>query len=64
MTMQQAYSEVDRAWCLLSAEALGLDEFETLSREKVYLAAALGVPGGGLLRGRGRRGLQRKEQAG
>jgi leucyl-tRNA synthetase len=28
----------------LSAEALGLDEFETLSREKAYLAAALGVP--------------------
>ena len=28
----------------LSAEALGLDEFETLSREKAYLAAAMGVP--------------------
>ena len=28
----------------LSAEALGLDEFGTLSREKDYLAAALGVP--------------------
>jgi leucyl-tRNA synthetase len=28
----------------LSAEALGLEEFETLSREKAYLAAALGVP--------------------
>jgi leucyl-tRNA synthetase len=28
----------------LSAEALGLDEFETLSREKEYLQTALGVP--------------------
>jgi leucyl-tRNA synthetase len=28
----------------LSAEALGLDEFETLVREKAYLAAAMGVP--------------------
>jgi len=28
----------------LSAEALGLDEFETLSREKAYLQMALGVP--------------------
>jgi leucyl-tRNA synthetase len=28
----------------LSAEALGLDEFETLTREKAYLAAAMGVP--------------------
>ena len=28
----------------LSAEALGLDEFETLTREKAYLQAALGVP--------------------
>jgi leucyl-tRNA synthetase len=28
----------------LSAEALGLDEFETLVREKGYLAAAMGVP--------------------
>jgi leucyl-tRNA synthetase len=28
----------------LSAEALGLDEFETLSREKAYLQTALGVP--------------------
>ncbi len=28
----------------LSAEALGLDEYETLTREKEYLAAALGVP--------------------
>jgi leucyl-tRNA synthetase len=28
----------------LSAEALGLDEFQTLSREKAYLQAALGVP--------------------
>lgn len=28
----------------LSAEALGLDEFQTLSREKEYLAKALGVP--------------------
>jgi leucyl-tRNA synthetase len=28
----------------LSAEALGLDEFETLSREKEYLLTALGVP--------------------
>ena len=28
----------------LSAEALGLDEFETLSREKAYLATAMGVP--------------------
>ena len=28
----------------LSAEALGLDEFETLSREKAYLALAMGVP--------------------
>ena len=27
----------------LSAEALGLDEFETLSREKAYLQTALGV---------------------
>ena len=25
-------------------EALGLDEFETLSREKAYLASAFGVP--------------------
>jgi leucyl-tRNA synthetase len=44
MAMQQAYPEVDRASWLLSAEAPGLDEFETLSREKEYLAAALGVP--------------------
>jgi leucyl-tRNA synthetase len=28
----------------LSAEALGLDEFETLGREKAYLAGAFGVP--------------------
>ncbi len=28
----------------LSAEALGLDEFETLTREKEYLASAFGVP--------------------
>jgi hypothetical protein len=28
----------------LSAEALGLYEFETLSREKAYLATAMGVP--------------------
>jgi leucyl-tRNA synthetase len=28
----------------LSAEALGLDEFETPGREKAYLAAAFGVP--------------------
>jgi leucyl-tRNA synthetase len=28
----------------LCAEALGLDEFETLSREKTYLASAFGVP--------------------
>ena len=28
----------------LSAEALGLDEFETLSLEKAYLADAFGVP--------------------
>ncbi len=28
----------------LSAEALGVDEFETLSREKAYLASAFGVP--------------------
>jgi leucyl-tRNA synthetase len=28
----------------LSAEALGLDELETLTREKAYLAAAMGVP--------------------
>jgi leucyl-tRNA synthetase len=28
----------------LSAEALGLDEFETLTREKAYLAEAFGVP--------------------
>jgi len=28
----------------LSAEALGLDEFETLTREKAYLADAFGVP--------------------
>ncbi len=28
----------------LSAEALGLDEFETLAREKAYLADAFGVP--------------------
>ena len=28
----------------LSAEALGLDELETLNREKEYLAGALGVP--------------------
>ncbi len=28
----------------LSAEALGLDEFETLGREKAYLQTALGVP--------------------
>jgi leucyl-tRNA synthetase len=28
----------------LSAEALGLDEFETLAREKAYLQTALGVP--------------------
>lgn len=28
----------------LSAEALGLDEFETLSRERAYLQTALGVP--------------------
>ena len=28
----------------LSAEALGLDEFETLTREKAYLQTALGVP--------------------
>ena len=28
----------------LSAEALGLDEFETLVREKAYLQTALGVP--------------------
>jgi len=28
----------------LSAEALGLDEFETLSREKAYLSAVFGVP--------------------
>jgi leucyl-tRNA synthetase len=28
----------------LSAEALGLDEFQTLSREKEYLQTALGVP--------------------
>jgi len=28
----------------LSAEALGLDEFETLSREKAYLQTVLGVP--------------------
>lgn len=28
----------------LSAEAMGLDELQTLSREKAYLAAALGVP--------------------
>ena len=27
----------------LSAEALGLDEFETLTREKEYLAASMGV---------------------
>ena len=26
------------------AEALGLDEFETLTREKAYLADAFGVP--------------------
>jgi leucyl-tRNA synthetase len=28
----------------LSAEGLGLDEFETLSRESAYLASAFGVP--------------------
>jgi leucyl-tRNA synthetase len=28
----------------LSAEALGLDEFETLQKEKAYLATAFGVP--------------------
>ena len=28
----------------LSAEALGLDEFEILTREKAYLADAFGVP--------------------
>jgi len=28
----------------LSAEALGLDEFETLGREKAYLSSAFGVP--------------------
>ena len=28
----------------LSAEALGLDEFETLAREKAYLQTVLGVP--------------------
>ena len=28
----------------LSAEALGLDEYETLTREKEYLAGAFGVP--------------------
>ena len=28
----------------LSAEALGLDKFETLNREKAYLADAFGVP--------------------
>jgi len=28
----------------LSAEALGLDEFETLGREKAYLQTVLGVP--------------------
>jgi leucyl-tRNA synthetase len=28
----------------LNAEALSLDEFETLSRERAYLQAALGVP--------------------
>jgi leucyl-tRNA synthetase len=27
-----------------SAEALGLNEFETLTRERSYLAAAMGVP--------------------
>ena len=29
---------------LAPTEALGLDEFETLAREKAYLASALGVP--------------------
>ncbi|MDD2754466.1 MAG: hypothetical protein PHS80_02945 [Methanothrix sp.] len=28
----------------LSAEALGLDEFKTLQKEKAYLASAFGVP--------------------
>jgi hypothetical protein len=60
MTIKQAHPEVDRAWCLLSAEALGLDEFETLPREKAYLAAARA--GGGPLRGRGWRGPQGQEQ--
>src|SRR5512137_296450 len=36
--------KLDKAAHSLSAEALGLDEFETLSREKAYLAAAMGVP--------------------
>jgi hypothetical protein len=36
--------ESRQSTALLSAEALGLDEFETLSREKAYLQTALGVP--------------------
>ena len=36
--------ESRQSTALLSAEALGLDEFETLSREKAYLQMALGVP--------------------
>ena len=48
----------------LSAEALGQDEFETLTREKEYLADALRRAGGDLLGGRGGGGPQGQEQAG
>ena len=48
----------------LSAEALGLDEFETLCQREGIPADGAGRAGGDLLGGRGGRGPQGQEQAG
>jgi hypothetical protein len=48
----------------LSAVALGLDEFETLQKEKAYLAAAFGAPEDVFSGGGGRRRSQGQEPPG